>query len=202
MTDLELRNILWRLLYSLRPPGKRRLSTLLTSGRRSATLRDSIQDVFEEYVRRLADTALATPARWEDRMGRAVRNQLVAQHSFAIRRQPLPTEMLEIARGPLAEQEKFLARFRRDLPNMTEPQIARRSAMYSGAGRAQWFRARELSEGEGILVYYVAVDDKVTCLPCFSAEENGPYKPGEGPFPGEVCLGRGSCRCRRESRAT
>lgn len=200
MTDEELRTILWRLLYSERPPGARRLNLLL-SGRRSLTLRDAIQNVFEEYVARLARLADADPEGWFERMGRAVRNQLVAQHSFAIRRKPLPSELIRIANGPLADQQKFLRRFKADLPGMSRAAVAKRSALYSGAGRAEWFRARELDESENTVVDYVALDDKVTCVSCFRAEEEGPYKPGEGPFPGEVCLGRGSCRCKRELRA-
>jgi len=200
MTDTELRTILWRLLYSKRPPGARRINLLL-AGRRSRTLREAIQNTFEEYVRRLARLAAAEPDEWLERMDRAVRNQLVAQHAFGIRRKPLPSEMLGIANGPLSAQRRFLSRFRTDLPGMSEAAVAQRSALYSGAGRAEWFRARELGAPDGSLVDYVAVDDNVTCHPCFGAEENGPYKPGEGPFPGEVCLGRGSCRCRREPRA-
>ena len=69
--------------------------------------------------------------------------------------------------------------------------------MYSGGGRALFFEAWETSAGyeAGWVVRYEAVDDSATCSPCRLAE--GYYLPGDGPYPGEVCLGGGACRCAR-----
>lgn len=76
--------------------------------------------------------------------------------------------------------------------------IAQRAATYSGPGRTLFFEACETADGgmgEGWVVRYVARDDRSTCSPCQRAE--GYYLPGDGPYPGEVCLGGGACRCER-----
>lgn len=203
--DPILRLALWRLLYRKRPPGFRAISNLL-GRRRSKTLRDALQDVFEQYARRVARmAALGQDSRWPERARRAVRNQLIAQHSFAARRAPLPSELLEIAEGPLKEQLRFLENFVDEVKatpvkNRSEAQIGNRLSLYSGAGRAEFFRGEESDAGGGDVVDYVALDDKGTCYPCLLAAEQGPYRPGEGPYPGEVCLGRGRCRCERSVR--
>ena len=79
--------------------------------------------------------------------------------------------------------------------------LASRLAMYGARGRAGFFRAAEEYDGEsagyGWVVRYVARDDDATCGPC--SEAQGYYLPGDGPYPGEVCLGRHRCRCRRVS---
>lgn len=80
----------------------------------------------------------------------------------------------------------------------TEDYIAQRAASYSGAGRRLFFEAWETGgggPGDGWVVQYVAQDDERTCSPCREAE--GFYLPGDGPYPGEVCLGGGHCRCER-----
>ncbi len=83
----------------------------------------------------------------------------------------------------------------------SEDYIAQRAASYSGAGRRLFFEAWETGGGagagwgEGWVVHYVAQDDNRTCSPCREAE--GYYLPGFGPYPGEVCLGGGHCRCER-----
>lgn len=38
------------------------------------------------------------------------------------------------------------------------------------------------------------------CSSCISAQMNGPYLSGRGPFPGQVCFGRSRCRCYRRLR--
>ncbi len=79
--------------------------------------------------------------------------------------------------------------------------MARRLAMYGAQGRAGFFRAAEQYDGEGAgygwVVRYITKDDEGVCGPCSDAE--GYYLDGEGPMPGEICLGRDLCRCRRSS---
>jgi len=103
------------------------------------------------------------------------------------------------------EQAAYLSRFADEIAArgmaglpMSEAQIAQRLGMYAGRGYGQFFREYEASSGSGGAgwVYrYEARDDSRTCYRCLEAE--GYYLAGEGPYPGEVCLGRGHCRCRR-----
>lgn len=80
----------------------------------------------------------------------------------------------------------------------TRDYVAQRAAMYSGVGRAMFFEAWETAgggPGQGWVVRYAAMDDNNTCYPCSRAV--GYYLPGTGPYPGDVCLGGGACRCSR-----
>lgn len=79
----------------------------------------------------------------------------------------------------------------------TAAYLARRAAMYSGAGRGLYYGAAEAGGvgGYGWVVEYRARDDDRTCSPCSDAQ--GFYLPGQGPLPGDVCLGGGFCRCER-----
>jgi hypothetical protein len=80
---------------------------------------------------------------------------------------------------------------------LTVNQIAARVRLYTGAGRALFFEGAEQDrQGDaGWVIRYEARDDPDTCSPCSAAE--GYYLPGEGPYPGDVCLGAGNCRCVR-----
>jgi hypothetical protein len=202
--DEALRRALWRLLYGQRPPGAKMIGGLLSS-RRSSTLRDSLQDVFEEYARRLAKLAAeGLDSKWMPRAERAIRNQLVAQRSFALRRALMPSELMEVA-PKLDFQMSRLIAFEEEVKATSvqarsEAVIGARLSLYSGAGRAEWFRGEEDDAAPGDVVDYQSLDDNSTCTPCLLAEEQSPYPPGEGPFPGEVCLGRGRCRCKRVVR--
>lgn len=76
---------------------------------------------------------------------------------------------------------------------LSEAQIANRAQDYSASGRAAFSKAGEDPEK---MYRYVSLDDKGTCGPCLDAE--GIYSGQGGPLPGEVCEGRGRCRCVRE----
>lgn len=106
-----------------------------------------------------------------------------------------------------ARQNHFLQRFASEISarnNLGKPfseaYLRARSNLYGGVGWATWFKGNEIVEGQGDgkLIRYEAVDDPRTCSPCHEAELNGPYLPGSPgiPYPGEVCLGHGHCRCR------
>jgi hypothetical protein len=101
-------------------------------------------------------------------------------------------------------QLAFLSRFadRVATGELSTEQIAARAKLYAGEGRRIFYEQQEQIEvgARGMVVDYIAVDDRATCRPCRLAEAAGPYLPGEGPFPGNVCLGRGYCRCRRVIR--
>lgn len=79
--------------------------------------------------------------------------------------------------------------------------IAWRSRLYAGAPWAMFYRMQEWAgdNDAGWVVYYDAVDDRNTCSPCRQAEAGGPYLPGQGPMPGDVCEGGGACRCVRRA---
>lgn len=80
-------------------------------------------------------------------------------------------------------------------------QIAARANSYLGDGWGAFFRGEEANLSPNFwVVDYIARDDPITCTPCIQAQLGGPYLPGEGPFPGEVCFGRGACRCIRTPR--
>lgn len=84
----------------------------------------------------------------------------------------------------------------------TDAYIAARSRQYLGEARALYYRALEQRQdfSDGYVIDYIAMDDPSTCRPCSAAARNGPYLPGRGPMPGDVCEGGGFCRCRRVSR--
>lgn len=109
-------------------------------------------------------------------------------------------------RGIYQEQAAYLSRFADEIAArqmaglpMSEAQIAQRLGMYAGRGYGQFFREYETSgdgsAGWGWVYRYDARDDNRTCYRCIEAE--GYYLPGDGPYPGEVCLGGGHCRCSR-----
>ena len=83
--------------------------------------------------------------------------------------------------------------------------LAERAAQYGGIGRAIYFMSYEAlglprqgdGSAPGVVIRYVAIDDAGTCSPCHNAQ--GYYLPGQGPYPGQICLGRHHCRCRRET---
>lgn len=82
--------------------------------------------------------------------------------------------------------------------------VSNRSNLYSGVPRGEFYTAMEerlaslTNEEVGWLVEYIPKDDDSTCEPCHAAA--GYYLPNQGPKPGEVCQGRGRCRCRRVPR--
>lgn len=83
----------------------------------------------------------------------------------------------------------------------SSPYYAARSRHYLKRGWEMFFRAAEHAIGEeGWVIDYIDQDDFRVCGPCSSASYNGPYLPGTGPFPGDVCRGGGYCRCERRRR--
>lgn len=79
---------------------------------------------------------------------------------------------------------------------MTEKAIAARLRQYDGAAYGQFWRFMEAQQDADTVVYYEARDDGATCDRCHAAETAGPYLVGSPhPVPGEVCRGRGHCRC-------
>src|SRR5690606_361524 len=109
----------------------------------------------------------------------------------------------ELVRG----QESWLYRFAGEIAArravgrpFSAGYLAGRSRQYGGVGWQAYWQAEEGNHAEyGIVVVYRSRDDGYTCSPCLAAERDGPYLPASPhPWPGEVCLGRGYCRCELE----
>jgi hypothetical protein len=170
--------------------------------------RDGLQDFFSNEVRAHA-AALERSGNlkaWRASMSEIIAANIVQQKTVAVGRALLPSETLDLLEPinfELTHAEEFAeeieARAETSRP-MSSSYIGARSELYSGSGRAVWFRADEKGRARGVVFYYVAVDDAGTCEPCLDAEAGSPYLPGEGAFPGEVCKGRGRCRCLRIPR--
>jgi hypothetical protein len=181
----------------------------LISTRTRGRLRDRLQQKFEREARKLAERLLQPQARtrdWHRGMKRLLTDYLIQQSAVG---KGSPLNAADIARlnDVILEQQAFLSRFADEVglrrmrhQSLTVDYLAARSNLYAGAGIDEWYRQFEGDAQDGEIVYYIAVDDGGTCSPCLAAEEGSPYPPQSGPFPGSVCLGRGRCRCRRETR--
>lgn len=144
--------------------------------------------------------------RFEVAMRQAIREDVLAMAQLG-GGAPLAAADIARIREALIFQNERLARFTREIAArqalfdaggraaMTELEIAARARMYRGFVRAEFYRQAETDVEPGFVIEYVSLDDNGTCSPCIDAE--GFYLPGEGPLPGEVCLGHGHCRCRR-----
>jgi hypothetical protein len=147
---------------------------------------DRMQDAMTEqarYLKRFADEV-------------SVRNEL-AENAEEVARRRLEREGREVTQeavDDLADELRGRA--------MTEDEIAARARQYKGRAYEEYYRQVEgqLDAPSGVVIDYEAVDDGATCGPCAQAERNGPYLPGQGPYPGTVCLGGGHCRCVRRPR--
>ena len=129
----------------------------------------------------------------------ALRRQ-VAENAERIAR-----ERIQEAGEDLGEEafEEAVQKLTNDLRSrrMSDKQIAARTQMYKGKSYEQFWRFKERGiKDSDLVVDYIALDDGATCGPCAEAQNRGPYLPGQGPFPGAVCLGGGHCRCRRDTR--
>jgi hypothetical protein len=147
---------------------------------------ESLQETMREearYLKRFADEV-------------AVRNELTESAEEVARRR-LKREGREVTEEAVQELVEDL-RGRA----MTEDEIAARARQYKGSSYAEYWKQREGQvDSDDVIIRYEAVDDGATCSPCAAAERNGPYLPGEGPFPGDVCLGGGHCRCVRRQES-
>jgi hypothetical protein len=170
--------------------------------------RDGLQDFFASEVRaHAARLAVDGDVRaWRSRMFGSITGNVLQQKTVAIGRRLLPSEALDTL-DPIDFELRHAAEFAEEITAradtsrpMSSAYIGARSELYSGSGRAVWFRADERGRARGVVFYYEARDDKGTCEPCEDAQAGSPYLPGEGVFPGEVCRGRGRCRCLRIPR--
>lgn len=170
--------------------------------------RDALQSQFEARVQALgksvADGGISVK-QWQGLMDRATSQYLIRQEVLGAGSTKIDSAAFARLDGEIRRQQAFISRFADQLAMrnaegkpMSAAAIGSRATSYSGAGRAIGARAQErtipLEAGE--VWAYIAIDDAVTCFRCLEAE--GFYEAGSGPYPGDVCLGRGHCRCRRE----
>lgn len=172
---------------------------------------NQVQDEFERIARGLASrysTGLLSLPTWQAEMLSAMRQHAAQQMMVGSRRTVLSPSQLTRLDEIMRSEAAFLSRFADQIAAqgiegalMSEAQIANRAALYGGVGRGEAFRwAEDAGAQTGYIVDYISRDDYRTCLACISAQMNGPYLPGRGPFPGQVCFGRSRCRCYRRLR--
>jgi hypothetical protein len=186
-----------------------RAVTRLSYAQRVAAF-SGVQDLFQAEVTELA-TDLArgqiSITSWQQAFNRVIVQYYRAGAELAFGSTALSAQAESLLRLEILRQQAFLSRFA-DVYSLsvmrgepfTEGYLQLRSQMYAGGLRALSYRIAEISFGEGAgwVVQYIAVDDDRTCSECADAMISGPYLLGSGPMPGEVCLGRSRCRCRRE----
>lgn len=196
------------LLLLLARPGQPPPTQLRPLPSQTATAQaDAVQTAFEQaaaqLAAQLANNSL-TIAAWQTALLAEVERHILQQMMLANGNQALTPAQLARLERMVWEQSAWLQRFadqaalrfNQETP-WSEAYLAHRAAMYGGVGRAEFYRSGEEAQGwgEGWVIEYIAVDDRGTCSPCHNAQ--GLYLPGQGPYPGEICLGRGACRCRR-----
>ena len=168
---------------------------------------DGAQDVFSFRAQRLAQQLVQRDidvAEWQRRMRRLITEYVTTQVVQGGRFTVMTPAIQDRLRAQLRVQFAYLSRFADEaaLGRLSEAQLANRSVQYGGQGRGEFYREREEQDvGQfGMVIDYISLDDDRTCMPCSDAEEQGPYLPGAGPMPGQVCLGAGNCRCVRRTR--
>ena len=167
--------------------------------RRVRQVRETLQDSFQMRAAALAKRYAAGGSlrEWQGAMREAVVDNIIQQRAVGSGRVPTVAQISAIT----SEQSAYAARFAEEvaLKALADEapsyfQMAARSALYAGAGRAEGYRAEAELYPEGGAVTYTAVDDDGTCQPCLEAE--GTYSVSEPfPTPGDVCNGYGNCRC-------
>lgn len=173
-------------------------------------LRDRLRAEFDAEMRRLAGRVAggAATGTWQADMTNTVRRYMLAQASAGVGR-PLTQAEINAIAPRINEQSQYVYRYAADIAARRQTgnpyQVAylqNRSTQYGGVGWGLYFEGQEgaYSGQDGWVVDYISRDDDRTCSPCLDAERNGPYLPGQGPYPGQVCLGRGYCRCERRLR--
>lgn len=179
--------------------------------RTALTMANAAQAIFERNVTNLAaalsngDIVLAD---WQRSMLAEIEEHVLQQMFLANGEAVLTPLQRARLQTIVAEQGAYLQRFadqaalRQGLGTpFSEAYTANRSQLYGGVGRSEFFRGSEESAvargdvSDGWVFEYIAIDDRGTCSPCHAAQ--GFYLPGQGPMPGQICLGAGYCRCRR-----
>lgn len=172
-------------------------------------LKEALRLEFQQQARRLAAVLQASGDvnAWQSGMADLIKRNMVENAMVGAGRTLTPEE-LGMLQPAADEQMAFLARFADRIAlddmlgdPMSEAEIGARSVLYGKAGitAGAVFDEMTANRGTGWVYYYISRDDFSTCSPCLAAEEAGPYLEGQGPYPGDVCLGGGYCRCVRQA---
>lgn len=200
------------LLALLAALGLDRLSQLPARGTSARIgFANRIQDLYESNMRLLAQRLSEgelTVAQWQEEMLRELQHHLQQQTILASGARTISPRQAAHIDQVMQEQSAYLSRFadqlaaRAGLGNpLSEAYIGNRAGMYGGVARGIFFEESEAllieegSFGRGWVAQYIPRDDGNTCGPCHQAR--GYYLIGQGPMPGQVCLGRNRCRCTR-----
>lgn len=166
----------------------------------------TLQERFAKEVRGFAYKSLEDLGGWQRSMSRTVQEHII-QQSLLGRLRPLSAEEIKTLDSVIRTQQAFASRFADEQASrllqgnpFSVDYIGARSEQYNGEARAEFYRAKEGEAEEGTVFDYISVDDNGTCQPCLDAELASPYLAGDGAMPGDVCEGRGFCRCTREER--
>lgn len=175
-------------------------------------LQDRMVQASTQAARRLAAGQI-TLQEWQRTMGTLIDRHVTAQTMAGSRSAQLTAEQIARIEQIILQERAYLSRFADTIAirsaagrPLSIGQIASRARSYAGTGRGEYYRAEETAaaeageEGDGWVYDYVSRDDGGTCGPCIEADADGPYLSGEGPYPGQVCLGRDNCRCHRSPR--
>jgi len=168
----------------------------------------ALEQAFKERVRSLADILQRTGdvARWQSEMTSLISQNMLEARILGTGRL-LNGQDLASLDSQINEQLAFLGRFADQIQishlngkPLSAAQVGARSEMYDRS-RGEFYRGLTADHSaEGYVEDYIAVDDGGTCGPCLAAQSGGPYAVGDGPYPGDVCLGGGRCRCQRVLR--
>lgn len=174
--------------------------------RRAAALVDQFHEAVDKHSETLSRGAIST---WQRKMRDTIAVYMVKQEQLALGRALTAVEEAGL-QARFNRQAAYLQSFADQMmaqrildetelmAEFTTKNVKQRARQYAGSGYASFYRVSEQGMEPGVVIEYFARDDGGTCSPCLEAQERGPYLPGEGPMPGDVCLGRGHCRCERE----
>lgn len=175
---------------------------------------ERLQDNFERrnWVLAVALLAGGTVRAWQTKLLDAIKRLILSQFILGSGRVPTSHD-LAILTEKIKREAAFLKRFALSVAlslsgqsavPATEAAISNRGSLYSGVARGTFYEAMEdridhlIDQREGWVMEYIPRDDVSTCSPCSKAR--GFYLIGAGPYPGQICEGRGRCRCRRVPR--
>lgn len=188
--------ILWAMLLLLLRLNNVRTLTL----RHRTRARDLLRVRFEENVARYAGLVSSgqwSVSQWQEAVAREIGEYTRAMAIAGVGALP-NSEIQRMALQEIERQMPFLNDFATTIAagELSAAAIAARTRLYGGAAWAMFFMAQGSLAEEGIVEVWRAKDDGRTCQACASL--NGRYfLPGQPPFPGSTCYGRGNCRCER-----
>lgn len=199
--DADRRREAWLLLLLLLAVGRREVIRRLRP-HQQRRVRELLAARFDETVTRVAARAASSVPNFQRGMADAVTLYALAQATAGAGR-PLDDAQLGRVQAANRRNLAYLALFATQIAArhvlerpLSYEQVRSRARLYSGVGTEQYSRAQEDGLQRGWVVRYISRDDPATCSACGSYH-NTLWLPGEGPYPGSVCYGRGRCRCER-----